>query len=292
MVTLAILQDPSVKHWLGGIEPVWTLLNESSFAALSRPPSPVTGPIRLASDLTEVETQQSAMARNTLLLLRSAASGPGLTMTMTATGNLSRDVVAKMCDLFAWPGFDRATAFRLHKVINEPDFLPLYFVRHLAETAKLLRKHKDRLKATAAGRQMLEGPDQGALQANLFYNAFWRVALEFLSRGAHHGWPQRDVGIVLWSLSIAAKDWESRERLTRMCTIPIDSILDTPWDTATYAMDATILRPLWWFGLLEHRQDDIAQSRFDKEHFYRKTPLFDRFLSLDVTLETPTGPRH
>jgi hypothetical protein len=290
VVTLAILQDPSVKHWLGGIEPVWTLLNEASFAALSRPPSPVSGPIRLASDLTEAETQQSAIARNTLVLLRSAASGPGL--KRTATGNLSREVVAKMCDLFAWPGFDRADAFRLHRVINEPDFLPLYFVRHLAETAKLLRKHKDHLKATAVGRRMLEGPDQGALQAILFHLAYWHVALEFLSRGAHHGWPQRDVGIVLWSLSIAAKDWESRERLTRMCTIPIDSVLDTPWDTATYAMDATILRPLWWFGLLDHRQDDIAKNRFDKEHFYRKTPLFDRFLSFDVTMDTPAGPRH
>jgi len=290
VLSLSILHNPSVKHWLGGIEPVWTLLDQPSFAALSRPPSPVTGPIRLASDLTEAETQQSAIARNTLVLLRSAAAGPGL--KMTATGNLSRDVVAKMCDLFAWPGFDRATAFRLHKVINEPDFLPLYFVRNLSETAKLLRKHKDHLKATAVGRRMLEGPDQGALQAILFHIAFWRVALEFLSRGAHHGWPQRDVGIVLWSLSIAAKDWESRERLTRMCTIPIDSILDTPWDTATYAMDATILRPLWWFGLLEHRQNDIAESRFDKKNFYRKTPLFDRFLSFDVTLETPAGPRH
>jgi hypothetical protein len=290
VLTLAILQDPSVKHWLGGIEPVWTLLNGSSFAALSRPPSPVTCAISLASDLTEVETQQSAMARNTLLLLRSAASGPGL--KMTATGNLSRDVVAKMCELFAWPGFDRATEFRLHKVINEPDFLPLYFVRHLAETAKLLRKHKGHLRVTAAGRRMLQAPDQGALQANLFYNAFWRGALEFLSRGTHHGWPQRDIGIILWSLTIATKDWESRERLTRMCTIPIDSILDTPWDTATYAMDATILRPLWWFGLLEHRRDDIAESHFDKKHLYRKTPLFNRFLSFDVTLETPAGPRH
>jgi hypothetical protein len=205
VVTLAILQYPSVKHWLGGIEPVWTLLNEASFAALSRPPSPVSGPIRLASDLTEPETQQSAIARNTLLLLRSAAAGPGL--KTTATGNLSRDVVAKMCDLFAWPGFDRADAFRLHKIINEPDFLPLYFVRHLAGTAKLLRKHKDHLKATDA-------------------------------------------------------------------------------------MDAMILRPLWWFGLLEHRQDEIAENRFDKKHFYRKTPLFDRFLSFDVTLETLAGPRH
>jgi hypothetical protein len=57
-------------------------------------------------------------------------------------------------------------------------------------------------------------------------------------------------------------------------------------------MDGTILRPLWWFGLLEHRQDDIAENRFDKDDFYRKTPLFDRFLSFDITLETSAGARH
>ena len=290
MVTLAILHDPSIKRWLGGIEPVWTLLDQVSFAALSRPPSPTRGPIRLASDLTHEEIQQSAVALNTLVLLRSAAASPGL--KMTTTGNLSRDVVAQMCDLFKWPGFDRANAFRFHKVVNEPDFLPLYFVRHLAEAAKLLGKHGSHLKVTTAGQRMLEDPNQRALQAILFHVALWHVALEYLSRAVHHGWPQCDVGIVLWSLSIAAKDWQSPERLTRMCAIPVDSVLDAPWDTASHAMEATILRPLWWFGLLEHRQDDIAESRFEKRYFYRKTALFDRLIWFDVRLETPDGPRH
>ena len=49
--------------------------------------------------------------------------------------------------------------------------------------------------------------------------------------------------------------------------------------------------PLRWFGLLDYRQDDIPERRFDKRHFYRKTPLFDRFMSFDVKLEA-TGPRH
>jgi hypothetical protein len=31
-----------------------------------------------------------------------------------------------MIDHFIWPGFDRADAFRLHKVVNEPDFFPLH----------------------------------------------------------------------------------------------------------------------------------------------------------------------
>ncbi len=289
MVAPGMLQNPSVRNWLGGIEPAWTLLDLASFNALRRPPSPTAGPIRLAADLADGEIQQSAVARNALILLRAAAEGPGL--KMTATRNLSRGVVAEMCELFTWPGFDKAEAFRLHKVINEPDFLPLFFVRHVAEAGKLVRRDKGHLKIASAGRKLLKEPHQQALQAVLFHLALWRLDLGYLGRGLHHGWPQHDIGIVLWSLSIAANDWQPPERLTRMCTIPINGVLESTWDTGSHAMEATVLRPLRWFGLLDYRQDDIPEQRFEKRHFYRKTPLFDRFLSFDVKLEA-AGPRH
>jgi hypothetical protein len=47
-----------------------------------------------------------------------------------------------MIDLFDWPAFDREAMFALNKVINEPDFYPLFLVRHLVEAAKLARKRK------------------------------------------------------------------------------------------------------------------------------------------------------
>jgi hypothetical protein len=135
---------------------------------------------------------------------------------------------------------------------------------------------------------MLDQPRMGALRAILFHLTFWHIDLGYLGRGLHHGWPQRDAGIVLWSLSIAACDWQSRERLTRLCTIPINDVLATTWDRASYAMEARILHPLRWFGLLEHRQDDIP----GKLRFYRKTALCDRFLSFDVQLKTAHAPHH
>jgi len=290
MIPRDLLKNPAVRNWLGGIEPAWALLDQTSFDALRRPPSPTGGPIRLAADLADREIQQSAVARNALILLRAAAEGPGL--KMTATGNLSRGVVAEMCDLFTWPGFDKTEAFRLHKVINEPDFLPLFFVRHVAEAGKLVRRDKGHHKITPTGRQMLEERTQGALQAVLFHLALWRLDLGYLGRGLHHGWPQRDIGIVLWSLSIAANDWQPPDRLTRLCTIPIDEALQATWDTASHAMEATILRPLLWFGLLEYREDDKDGDRWNRKHFYRKTPLFERFLSFDIKLEAAAGPRH
>ncbi|WP_428674687.1 hypothetical protein [Reyranella sp.] len=285
-----MLQNPSVRNWLGGIVPAWTLLDQPSFDALRIPLTPRGGAIRLAVDLSREEIDQSAVARNALVLLNSAAAGRGL--KLTATGNMLRSVVAEMRDLFTWPGFDKTEAFQFNKVINEPDFLPLHFVRHVVETAGLVRKRKGYLKITSSGRQVLEDRARQALQPLLFHVALWGIDLGYFGRGLHDDWPQRDIGVLLWSLSIAANDWESPERLTRLCTIPVNGVLEAQWDTGTMAMEARILRPLWWFGLLEYRREEIPGRRFAALHFFRKTPLFDRFLSFNVKLEPTTAHRH
>ena len=123
MVTPGMLQNPLVRSWLGTVEPAWTLLDPESFFALRKPPSAKGDVIRLATNLSPDQIGQSAIARNVLILLQAASVGPGL--QLTATGNLTRKVVAEMVELFTWPDFDRAEAFRLNKVINEPDFMPL-----------------------------------------------------------------------------------------------------------------------------------------------------------------------
>jgi hypothetical protein len=50
-------------------------------------------------------------------------------LPLTATGNLSRAAVAEMRGLIEWPNYDQPNAFRLNKVINEPDFLSLHVPR-------------------------------------------------------------------------------------------------------------------------------------------------------------------
>ena len=61
-----------------------------------------------------------------------------------------------MRQLIEWPAYDQADAFRLHKVINEPDFLPLHIIRLLAEGAKLVRIWRGKLVATSFGRSNAE----------------------------------------------------------------------------------------------------------------------------------------
>jgi hypothetical protein len=161
MVATDLLHDPQVRKWLDGVEPAWTLLTFDSLRALRREPSIGQAAIRIANDLSADEIAGSALARNTFILLRQATEHCGL--SLTATGNLSRAVVAEMCKLMEWPGYDQADAFRFHKVINEPDFLPLHIARLLAEAAQLVRTQRGKLVATPLGKSMLNEARQGWL---------------------------------------------------------------------------------------------------------------------------------
>jgi hypothetical protein len=279
MAAADFLHDPQVRKWLDGVEPAWTLLTFDSLRALRQEPSAVQTTIRIANDLNADEITGSAVARNAFILLRQAIERGGL--PLTATGNLSRAMVAEMRKLIEWPGYDQADAFRLHKVINEPDFLPLHIIRLLAEAAKLVRIQRGKLVATPLGKSMLNEARQGSLPAILFHLALWHMDLGYFGRGLLGSWPQSD-----------ADDWQTSEKLTRLCTIPEPAMLSGAWDRTPYAMEARILRPLLWFGLLEHRSEKIPGDRFGELHFYRKASLFNRMLTFDVAIDTNSTARH
>jgi len=69
-------------------------------------------------------------------------------------------------------------------------------------------------------------------------------------------------------------------------------MLSGTWDRTPYAMEAKILRPLQWFGLLEHRTEKVPSGRFGEHHSYRKAELFDRLLAFDVQVDLSEGARH
>ncbi|MFN3347380.1 hypothetical protein [Pseudorhodoplanes sp.] len=288
MVAEDFLSDPKVREWLAGVEPAWTLLTFGSLRALRQQRSMSGGPIMFATDLTSDEIKASAAAHNALILIKRAIDTGGL--PITATGNLTRAVVADMCKLMDWPDYDQADAFRFSKVINEPDFMPLHIVRLLCEAAGLVKIKKDKLIAPPMGKQCLSDPS--GLVALLAQIAFWRFDLSYFARGLLGSWPQEDIGIALWSLSVCGDDWQSAEKLTRLCTIPRPEMLTGDWDRTPFAFEGRILRPLLWFGLVDHRAEQITESRFSKRHFYRKTGLFDRLLKFDVEIERASGSRH
>jgi hypothetical protein len=85
-----------------------------------------------------------------------------------------------MRGLIEWPHYDQADAFRLHKVINEPDFLPLHVVRILAQAATLVRAQRGRLVATPLGKSMLSEERQGSTAPSRCHLRSAISACEFL----------------------------------------------------------------------------------------------------------------
>jgi hypothetical protein len=283
VVAPGFLQNPEVRRWLNGIEPAWTMLEFDSYNALHQEPSAGNQAIRLEPDLTPTDLSGSAVARNAVILLRRSVETGGLKLTQT--GNLSRAVVAEMFEIMESPGLDKDGAFQFHKVINEPDFLPVHFVRVVLQGAKLFRTQRGTLMPSRAGKEILVEGRHGALQALLFHIALWHLNLGYFDRNPVASWPQNDAGIVLWSLSASANDWLAPETLTRLCTVPVIGVLESAWDLGSYAMEARILRPLTWFGLLESRWE--GKAGLGEPRLYRKMPLFDRFVKFTVQIEGP-----
>jgi len=283
MVAPGLLANPEDRRWLNGVEPAWTMLEFDSFDALHEEPSTNNNVIRLEPKLTATEVSASPVTANVLLLLRRASETVGL--KLTATGNLSRVLVEELCGSMEWPGYDKDELFAFHKVINEPDFYPLHFVRILTQAAKLFRTYRGKLVPTPLGRKILKGEQRGPLEALLFHVAFWRLNLGYFDRYAVDTWPQNEVGVVLWSLSASAHDWLPRETLTRLCASPVVGILESEWDFGSSAMEFRILRPLWWFGLLEARSGEKSATEVIARRLYRKAPLFDRFVKFNVQVK-------
>ena len=280
VVAPGFLANPEILRWLNGVMPAWTMLDFGSFNALHEEPSAGNKAIRLDANLPEINLAGSAVARTARILLRRATEDG---LTLTATGNLSRRVVAEMIDVIEWPGFDTDELFQFHKVVNEPDFLPVHFVRVLLQGTKLLRVQGGKLAPTRLGNKMYAPERCGSLQALLVHIAMWHLNLGYFDRNPVQSWPQNDIGVVLWSLSASANDWMHPDKLTRLCTIPVIALLEAAWDLSSFAMESRVLRPLTWFGLLEWRWE--ANPGLGEPRLYRKTSLFDHFIKFQVQVE-------
>lgn len=269
--------------------PAWTILDRTSLAALlTRAPRP-PGAVQVAAVVPAVEIVNVPIIRATRLMIERAQANGGL--TLTKGGALSRADVKALFDATEWPDYDRAAVLTMNKVLNEDDVLPVLFTRMVAQEARLLRSYKGRLLATKRGTELLDLTRASDLFRAAFETVFWQTNLAYLDRMPAEHWPQTHIGIVLWSLSVAAHEWSKPEELLATCTIPDEELAAAAHDLLAFAMVARVLRPLTWFGLMERKEaEDQTEPAWRQPRLYRKTPLFDRALSFVVTVRKSEIP--
>jgi hypothetical protein len=272
--------------------PIWAMLTRPSLdALLLRRGEAMPAAITIAPDLYGPSVADAPLLATTRLIIQRAQSVGGL--ALTATGALSRADVRAMFDAMSWPGYDKANALVMNKVLNEADVMPVEITRLTAQTAKLLRKRGKRLLATKVGSALAEPAAATELFARLFATTFWQINLGYFDRVPFAAWPQNHVGLVLWCLSVAGEGWFQPEHMMRTCTVWEPALDEAPADFAAYAFESRVLRPLSWFGLLEMRTiGDANAPAWRRDRQYRKAAQFDRALRFDVQVAKPAGPAH
>lgn len=272
--------------------PAWSLLARSGVAGLlARPDGGPPPAIRLGSDLDANSAAGMPLLATLRLVLARAKANGGLTLTTTHA--LSRADTRALFDALVWPDYDKTDVLAANKVLNEADVMPVETTRLIAQAAKIFRRRERKLLATKLGQDLTAEERSLELFRLLFALVFWRLDLGSLDRVPIDRWPQDHVGLVLWCLSAAARDWSSVGGLLPVCTV-LDAAADsTAPDFLAFAFECRILRPLTWFGLLETRRVGEPGSfawRYVRE--YRTAPLFDRALAFDAEVAGPVGLRH
>lgn len=237
-----------------------------------------SGVISLSSRLDAEMLSGSVVATRGRLMLEYARDHDGI--GLTKSGALNRKFLAWAVEAFDWPGYELAEVYAVNKVVDEIDYLPGWYLHEVMKRRKLMRKHKDRLLLSPAGRDALDRP--GLVQAELFPETFKGRYLPSLD-AAFMGDFDLYFGLLLWQVRRATEGWASAREIFRAAVIPDDAIHELRGypDAPIHGFHLRVLRFLAWFGLLEPAATD--PRRFDADGYrYRATPLFDRFVHFHI----------
>lgn len=250
--------------------------------ALVDDPMDGSGVIGLSEHLDAEALAGSVVATRARMMLAYARENDGI--GLTASGALNQKFLAWAVEAFDWPGYERAEVYAINKVVDEIDYLPGWYLHEVMKRRKFMRKHKDRLLLSPAGREALDR--LGLVQARLFPETFTGRYFPSLD-AAFMGDFDFYFGLLLWRVRHATGGWASARQIFEVAVIPDDAIHELAGrypDAPIHGFHLRVLRFLCWFGLLEVAAANTR--RFDADAYrYRATLLFNRF----VHFRLPTG---
>lgn len=242
--------------------------------------SEVSPDILLELNLSIGDLNGSPLCVNGMKLLEYAHLHDGIPLTKSMA-NFNRKCVEWAAEEFQWPGYEPRELYAVTRVLNEPDFPPLFALHSMMGNARLMRHLKGRAVLTKAGRGILG--HHARLQAKMFDRAFFD--------SDPYGGDPRVVEAGLWDLrqilgvvGNRLAGWVSVAEFAEWC-VPLDRFPTTgplgERHNASLYVFLNAVRPLSWLGLVEapsHR--GMATALEDRQ--VRRTPLFDQFVRLTI----------
>lgn len=235
------------------------------------------GPIRLNGSLSLKDLQGSLILNHARLVMQHLETSGGI--KLTAGGNFNRKFVVQMVEEFEWPGYESEVIWKLNKVLNEEDFVPLNFLHGLLDVAGLVRKYKGTHRLSRLGRSFLSPDEAGELMVVLFDGLFQRYNLGYLDRWQVRDNFQAQIGLTLFLMSKFADKLSSPEDLVTTTIDPLEEH-SGPFKPK-HIFRWRVLRYLEWFGLME-TMPAAANDEWGSHDLYLKTPLYDLFLSFHI----------
>ena len=185
---------------------------------------------------------------------------------------------------FDWPGYSHNELFRMNKVLNELDFMPLGDLHALLLGLKIGRHYKKEFKLTKSGhaligqRAKLFGILTPAYLFNMDHSYNTRMSLPQIGN-----WD-----IFLNVLNVETENSATGSDLRKVFFGPHDH--PDQYDNLMGSLYVNVLRPLCWTGLLfEHESKDFLLS---ETRIFSKTPLWRAALRLDTDDLIRSETRH
>lgn len=240
------------------------------------------GPLQLDSKLKLDEFSAANTFYHARLLLE--LLGEQGEVRATSRGNLPRSLVAAFHARMRWPMW-YPKWYSERNVLNEGDLGPLHFTRVLLEVGGLIKRRKGRFSLTRVGARLFREERAGELFATLFRTHFQKFNLGYLDGAEEVSDFQYGIAYTLWRFGEIGAEPRTSESLADEAVLPF---VRAAVPTGEFAhlleliLETRFLRPLEGFGLAESHALPIEPGAWRKQYVYRKSALFDRFLSFNV----------
>ena len=237
-------------------------------------------PLKFNSELNLSDLKHSLFFTNTTIFLKTLLEMEN-EKTATAAGNLNRTFVKTVFDRLILEENDKEFTLKYNKVLNEADVLPLSIIRIVCEGAGLIHKRSNKFLVVKKHADLLAGE----LYHRLFISYFRKFNLGYLDRLPELDCIQHTIAYSIFRLGKICKDYRDIEELTNEVFLP--AVLQEVREGISarvfieWVIGSRIIIPLVDFGLLEclYNKEEKTCSEIDQ---VRKTPLFDKFISLNL----------